>query len=673
MNTSKIENRISVSKRNSISFKVLLKVLPIVLITITLFTLFTSLLSHSALNNTSTELLNQMSSTISSDINNVMSDKIKSVESIAHNPLIIDSSTPIEDKLKILSKEKDYQGHCGMGISTLQGSLTLTDGTTIDISKYDFFECAKNRSSFVSTPMNITGQSSSVIAIASPIMNGNNAVGILVAFRYGNDISELCKKISFLNSGQAFIADASGKVIGHSNNDYVTKEMNIKKIFSDNDSSKIDDIYKHETGYLRVSENNTSKILYYKVIPLTGWYTLVTIDNKDIFGFLETLIYSNAALGIVSLILICIVLILSISKISKEILFVVNVMQKFSAGDYTPVIEEKYLNDKSETGIMCRSLKSIQKSFAKSMNIIKKNSSTLNNESNSLSAISEELSSLISTIAQTISQICSDTSDQAVSLSNSSDSLAEFGNKISIITDKVNDVTISSSNIGDLAQNSHNDLNKLIKSITELNTNFTNFSESISLMSSDIKEINEMTNIINDISEQTNLLALNASIEAARAGDAGKGFAIVAAEISHLAEVSKSSSDKIYNIVSKVLKNTDDIVQSTNLITDDVNTQTSVVNNTISTFTTISDAVEDMLPKMYAIVKEFIKLNNEKDLLVNNIASISEVSTHISAATEEISASSQELDSASTQVAQAAQKVNTLSEDLNESFEQFSF
>lgn len=673
MNTSKIENRISVSKRNSISFKVLLKVLPIVLITITLFTLFTSLLSHSALNNTSTELLNQMSSTISSDINNVMSDKIKSVESIAHNPLIIDSSTPIEDKLKILSKEKDYQGHCGMGISTLQGSLTLTDGTTIDISKYDFFQSAKNRSSFVSTPMNITGQSSSVIVIASPIMNGNNIAGILVAFRYGNDISELCKKVSFLNSGQAFIADASGKVIGHSNNDYVAKEMNIKKIFSDNDSSKIDDIYKHETGYLKVCENNTSKILYYKKIPLTGWYTLVTIDNKDIFGFLETLMYSNAALGIVSLILICIVLILSISKISKEILFVVNIMQKFSDGDYTPVIEEKYLNDKSETGIMCRSLKAIQKSFAKSMNSIKNNSSTLNGESNSLSAISEELSSLISTIAQTISQICSDTSDQAISLSNSSDSLAEFGNKISIITDEVNDVTISSSNIGDLAQNSHKDLNKLIKSITELNTNFANFSESISLMSSDIKEINEMTNIINDISEQTNLLALNASIEAARAGDAGKGFAIVAAEISHLAEVSKSSSDKIYNIVSKVLKNTDDIVQSTNLITDDVNTQTSVVNNTISAFTTISDAVEDMLPKMYAIVKEFIKLNNEKDLLVNNIASISEVSTHISAATEEISASSQELDSASTQVAQAAQKVNTLSEDLNESFEQFSF
>ena len=137
--------------------------------------------------------------------------------------------------------------------------------------------------------------------------------------------------------------------------------------------------------------------------------------------------------------------------------------------------------------------------------------------------------------------------------------------------------------------------------------------------------------------------------------------------------MSKTSAQKIYSIVSKVLKNTDDIVISTDNITQDVKNQTIVVNNTITVFKAISDSVEEMIPKMYSIAKDFVALDSEKDSLVTNITNISAVSEQISATTQEFYASFEELSSASSEVANSAQKVSTLSNELNESFNRFKF
>jgi methyl-accepting chemotaxis protein len=664
-------------KKTSISLKVLLTVLPVVILTLLLLTFFTYRLVENALYSNSKDLLNQISSVAAQDISDVMSEKIKSIESLAHNPMIVNTQIPMQDKLNILLEEKKFQQYSDIGIVTPDGNLTLLNGSKVNIKSYDYFTVALSGRSYVSEPFQSNFSKDSLIAISAPIKDMNKTVGVLVGFKLGDDISNLSKKISFLDTGKAYVVNSSSKIIGHSNDEYVKKAKNLSELLANTDKSAPYDlislISQGKSGSSEVIYDNKIQTLSYSLVPSTGWSVIVTVEKDDLLKTLSGLKSTNIITSIGSLLLISLVLIWSISKISKKILYVVSVMKEFSEGDFTTQIDSKHLSDSSEIGIMSNSLVNIQSSFNNSINEIKANSSNLNDQSTGLSSISEELSSLIQTIVQAISDISEGTSDQTNNLVSSTDNLNEFGNKISILTNKVNDVTMASSDIGTRAKNSNDELQTLITSIELLNTNFDSFNNSLTLMATDIREVNQMTNLINDISEQTNLLALNAAIEAARAGDAGRGFSVVADEIRKLAEMSKTSAQKIYSIVSKVLKSTDAITISTDNITHDVKNQTVVVNNTIAAFKEISDSVEEMIPKMYSIAKDFVALDSEKDSLVTNITNISAVAQEISATTEEIYASSEELSSASSEVSNSAQKVSTLSNELNESFDQFKF
>lgn len=677
-NSSKINKLLFRFNRNSISFKVLLRVLPVVLVTLLTLTICTYYFGQKVLYSNSKDLITQISNLAAQDINHIMSNQIKSVESLASNPFIINPNTPLEDKLKILQTEKNFQHYSDMGIATPDGKLTLTNSAVIDIKDSEYFKKATSGKSYVSEPFSNSTNNSSVIAISAPILDSNNnIISVLVAFKFGDDISNISKKVSFLNSGKTFVVNSSGKLLGYSNNSYVQKGKTIKDLLKNKDGSTVDDlvnlISSGKNGSKEVICDGAEQLLSYSTVSTTGWCIITTVNKIDLINSFSSLKLINIILGFISLLLISLTLIFIISRISKSILYVSSVMTNFAKGNFTETIKDKYLNKKSETGIMSRSLAQIQLSLGKSISKIETNSSDLNDEAGELSSISEELSSLIQTIAKAISEISQGAENQTINLANSSLNLNDFGKRISVITEQVNNVTINSSTIGDKAKNSNIELESLMNSIQSLNVNFENFIASLNIVTNDIKEVNEMTALINNISEQTNLLSLNAAIEAARAGESGKGFSVVASEIRNLAELSKDSAQKIYNIVAKVIKNTDEIVVNTNNIHNDIKTQTHVVNNTITVFKDISNSVEEMIPTMYSIAKDFVALDREKDALVNNISSISSVSEGISATTQEIYASSEELSSASLEVANSAKKVNDLSTQLKESFSQFQF
>lgn len=151
-----------------------------------------------------------------------------------------------------------------------------------------------------------------------------------------------------------------------------------------------------------------------------------------------------------------------------------------------------------------------------------------------------------------------------------------------------------------------------------------------------IKEVEEFTGAILNISNQTNLLALNASIEAARAGEAGKGFAVVADEIRELSEGTKSSTEKITEIISKLAQDMEDATGNMIKTSDSIIEQSDMIETTGDKFDVINNNIVDLMKSINDItdvIRDVVEANSK----------IMDSVTNLSATTEEVAASTNNL------------------------------
>lgn len=175
---------------------------------------------------------------------------------------------------------------------------------------------------------------------------------------------------------------------------------------------------------------------------------------------------------------------------------------------------------------------------------------------------------------------------------------------------------------------------------------------SLTLLTGRTKEIVHILKLVQDISEQTNLLALNAAIEAARAGEAGKGFAVVADEVKKLSEQTKHSVSDISRIAAEIEKDTVNTVKSIHDVKERVNTGITISHNTKATFDeilTIIGQVQGQVKqitavsggihsKMEAVSAQSLQMADMSQLTAENAVSVASASEEQLASMEEVNA-----------------------------------
>lgn len=189
--------------------------------------------------------------------------------------------------------------------------------------------------------------------------------------------------------------------------------------------------------------------------------------------------------------------------------------------------------------------------------------------------------------------------------------------------------------------------------------------------SSYASKIEEMATSVSSIADQTNLLALNAAIEAARAGEAGKGFAVVADEVRKLAEQSTRATGQIFEMVDHIQKGLTDVLQSVGNGVEIATKQEKSMVVTTEAFETIGQKVQGITSDIEELVKGITNSKQLGEQVLESVGNISAVVEESAAGSEEISASTTEQLNAFEKLSTKVTAMRKLTDELNDVLSQF--
>jgi methyl-accepting chemotaxis protein len=296
-----------------------------------------------------------------------------------------------------------------------------------------------------------------------------------------------------------------------------------------------------------------------------------------------------------------------------------------------------------------------------------------------VSASAEDLTASSEETAQGSESITFSIQEVAVASQKQLDSVNETIHTINTLASIQETLTFSSEKleasanmVDGVSKNGNKVVENAIKQMSHIHDSVIEVAGVIGNLGRQSKEISQITKVITGIADQTNLLALNAAIEAARAGEHGKGFAVVADEVRKLAVQSKSSSNEIIDLILKIQTGTNQAVKAMEKNTLEVENGSIAVNEAGRSFIQITDSITDIRKTIQSIHQYVQKMTESSKCVTANIEVLTEIAKVNSNSSSAVAASAEAQLATMEEIASSVQTVNEMAINLKEVLRKFT-
>ncbi len=306
-------------------------------------------------------------------------------------------------------------------------------------------------------------------------------------------------------------------------------------------------------------------------------------------------------------------------------------LKQISEGDLTVQVSSKHRDEFTVlAGNIMEMLNNMRGLIQKVTNV----SGLVSDSASNVMQVSEDIAVASGNISNSINEIGNGISVQAQDSQNCLLQMDELSQKITVVNENLDEIERVTDNTKHMISQGITTMEELSRQ-SEATNHITKYVvDNITALETKSYSIGRIIQVINEIADQTNLLALNASIEAARAGDAGRGFSVVADEIRKLAEQSIQAANEIRKVIEEITNQTSETVSTAREAENIVEKQNSIVENTILSFHNMNSGVEKLISSLTVIGQNMKNMDSARTGTLNAVESISAIAEETLAASD---------------------------------------